>query len=92
MEDKMRIAYPARGHSAAMGYKYRARIESKIRRCGFLWTNKRKFYRYVIERHHMSWDDCMCGWWTQNRGIAEAEGSRWLDRIEAKPKGIYLTK
>ena len=52
---KDRIVTSSRGVDAAMGYKFRARVDSRTRKLWFGFGRKVTEYRYVIERYFMSW-------------------------------------
>ena len=88
-----RIAYPTYGNDQAMGYKFRARIENKPRRkwFGFGRIIGTK-YRYVIEKHFMSWEDDQVSLWYKNEDDAIQGANKFLDSIEEKPKGKYVKK
>jgi len=74
-----------------MGYRFRARIEEKTCKTWFGLGKRVKKYRYVLERHHMSWKDDEFGYWCKNKSIAVAEATRILDSKESQPKGEYIT-
>lgn len=61
-------------------YKYRARIESRLKVKGIFRREEFTQYRYVIERHFIGWRDLTdSGWWYYDRADAEAAANRWLD-------------
>lgn len=86
-----RVVTPYRGISKAMGYKYRARIQTRVRRYGFLWLKKGPCYRYVLEYHNMAWCDADLGPWRLNKSEARKDGKEALDKIESPPAGEYIT-
>ena len=74
-----REVYAGHGHEAAMGYRFRARIEHRIKRGKDQW-------RWVGEYKHVSWRDSgpgITGWdrgrWTRDRVKAESSANCWLD-------------
>lgn len=81
-----RIAIPSYGHNAAMGYKFRCRIESDTK--GFF--KPRLKYRAVIERYFMDWSDWYTYRWRETPEEAKNEGNKALDQLEATPKGEYI--
>ena len=79
-DQDIRIVYPS--HNNRMGYKYRARIESQYFRSGFLWLKRKRFYRYVIERHFTGWYDHFIGPWKKTHREATKGAAIRLDLIE----------
>lgn len=82
----MREVGAGHGHDRAMGYRYRARIEHRVRRGHDQW-------RWVGEYHHMAWQDLGIfdrGRWRRSREEAEREANVWLDGKEYAPAGEYV--
>ena len=78
------------GQFAAMGFKWRARLEQRRRKTWFGFGDEVVEFRYVQERHHMSWEDVGWGPWTTESAAHQA-ACRLLDAIEAKPSGTYVS-
>ena len=80
-----REVVPTHGPWAAMGFKFRCRIESRTRKTWFGFGDEIHEFRYVLERFHMAWTDESCGAWTIFRTDAESMATSVLNSIERKP-------
>lgn len=76
-----------------MGYRFRARIEHRVKRD---FRGERNEWRWVGEYHHMAWADegpgmsATHGRWTYSREDAQREANAWLDSMAAVPDGEYV--
>lgn len=86
------VVKPQYGCDGAMGYKYRARIDARTVRRGFFWRRRNAIqYRWVIERHFMSWSTYLTTKWREcDKDVAIAAAENWLLRKEAGPKGTFV--
>lgn len=89
--ERTREVTAGHGQFQAMGFKFRARIERRIRRTWFGFGAEIAEFRYVQEKHHMSWEDVAWGPWTTETE-AHLTACKILDAIEAKPQGKYVTE
>jgi hypothetical protein len=85
-----RVVHAGHGHSGAMGYKYRARIETESHKTWLGLGPTITRYRYVIERDFMGWTDHTCARWSVNKDAVKAEAEKWLDKISDVPEGEYI--
>lgn len=85
-----RVVKAGHGHAAAMGYKYRIRIESKQRKQFLILGKKVNMYRPVVERYFQSWEDCESGRWRKDKLVTIDKGNKFLDAIEKAPEGEYI--
>lgn len=93
----IREVYAGHGQDRAMGYKYRARICTKVVGGHKRWiffgpnTEQRIQYSYVIERRFISWSDY---WhskrWFDTKEEAKEAANKWLDKKSSCPKGEYV--
>lgn len=89
--ERTREVEAGHGRFKAMGFKWRARIETRVRRTWFGFGHEVSEWRYVLEKHHMSWEDVEWGPWTTETEATAAASAR-LDAIAAKPQGKYVTE
>ncbi len=73
-----------------MGYMYRARMESRQRATWFGFGPQVTEYRFVLEKHFMSWQDELSSAWG-NLSATRMAAVDLLDKIASKPsdqKGV----
>lgn len=86
-----RVVRAGHGHAATMGYKYRARVETRTKRVGW-FSNRREVQVWwvVIEKCFISWRDHK----TSRDFRSEEEAVTWanntLDDLSATPGGKYV--
>ena len=74
-----RKVYARHGTNAAMGYKYRARIEKRNHQ-----------YKYVLERYFMAWKDDYTSKWYTDEPAAVTAANEHLDAKGSIPDGKYI--
>jgi len=84
-----REVYARHGVDQAMGFKFRSRVESRVRTLWFGLGKEVTEYRYVIERYYMSWVDCGEGKWGKEHDAFTC-ASKILDAYETGPAGAYV--
>ena len=101
----MKVVRPYHGTDGAMGYKYRARTESRTVWAGWFWNRRQVTQRrFVIERYFwtgtgraipkiviMSWSDYFYSKWLEcDEDDIKQRADIWLDRKAAAPSGDYV--
>jgi hypothetical protein len=87
-----KVVRPYHGTDGAMGYKYRARTESRTVWVGWFWNRRQVTQRrFVIERHFMSWSDYSYSKWLEcDEDDIKQRADTWLDHKAAAPSGDYV--